>query len=185
MLWRRSLSTGQRGRRTVRSLIRFKRLPRCLLYASNQAIWADLPAASCRCYIHPPARRRHQIPRAPLHRQCQTSRNFVPWRFLDAGRHSAWKRRRTACRSPSRRIAKPAAPSSGNAINLMDALKVSQKEGGKGAPAPAKVTKTKRRRLRQSLHAAEVSAAQKSIQRKWNMAIANTLMRTQHARSHE
>ena len=27
--------------------------------------WADLPAASCRCYIHPPARRRHQIPIAP------------------------------------------------------------------------------------------------------------------------
>jgi hypothetical protein len=28
---------GQRGRRTVRSLIRFKRLPRCQLYASNLA----------------------------------------------------------------------------------------------------------------------------------------------------
>jgi hypothetical protein len=26
---------------------------------------ADLPAASCRCYIHPPVRRRHQIPIAP------------------------------------------------------------------------------------------------------------------------
>ena len=60
-----------------------------------------------------------------------------------------------------------------------------RRKAAKGAPAPAKVTKTKRRRLRQSLHVAEVSAAQKSIQRKWNMAIANTLMRTQHARSHE
>jgi hypothetical protein len=29
--------TGQRGRRAVRSLIRFKRLLRCLLYASNLA----------------------------------------------------------------------------------------------------------------------------------------------------
>jgi hypothetical protein len=28
---------GQRGRRAVRSLIRSKRLPRCLLYASNLA----------------------------------------------------------------------------------------------------------------------------------------------------
>src|SRR6202043_2358692 len=27
--------------------------------------WADPPAASCRCYIHPPARRCHQIPIAP------------------------------------------------------------------------------------------------------------------------
>jgi hypothetical protein len=27
--------------------------------------WADPPAASCRCYIHPPARRRYQIPIAP------------------------------------------------------------------------------------------------------------------------
>jgi DNA end-binding protein Ku len=38
-------------------------------------------------------------------------------------------------------IAKRAAPSSGNVINLMDALKASLKEGGKSAPAPAKVTK--------------------------------------------
>jgi hypothetical protein len=28
--------------------------------------WADPPAASCRCYIHSPARRRHQIPIAPV-----------------------------------------------------------------------------------------------------------------------
>src|ERR1017187_9308251 len=27
--------------------------------------WADPEAASCRCYIHPPARRRYQIPIAP------------------------------------------------------------------------------------------------------------------------
>ena len=27
--------------------------------------WADPPAASCRCYINPPARRRYQIPIAP------------------------------------------------------------------------------------------------------------------------
>jgi hypothetical protein len=55
---------GQRARRTVRCLIRFKRLPRCLLrFQSRQ--WADPPAASCRCYIHPPARRRYQISIAP------------------------------------------------------------------------------------------------------------------------
>jgi hypothetical protein len=28
---------------------------------------------------------------APRHRRCPTSRDFVPRRFLDAGRHSAWK----------------------------------------------------------------------------------------------
>ena len=27
--------------------------------------WTDPPAASCRCYIHPPVRRRYQIPIAP------------------------------------------------------------------------------------------------------------------------
>ncbi len=26
----------------------------------------------------------------PRHRRCPTSRDFVPWRFLDAGRKSAW-----------------------------------------------------------------------------------------------
>jgi hypothetical protein len=31
-------------------------------------------------------------------RQCQTSRDFVPWRFLDAGRHSVWKG--SSCRRP-------------------------------------------------------------------------------------
>ena len=38
-------------------------------------------------------------------------------------------------------IAKRAAPSSGNVINLMEALKASLKEGGKSAPAPVKATK--------------------------------------------
>src|SRR5882762_11414892 len=35
---------------------------------------------------------------APQHRRCPTSRDFVPWRFLDAGRHSAWKG--SLCRRP-------------------------------------------------------------------------------------
>src|SRR6266576_6923242 len=33
--------------------------------------------------------------------QCPTSRDFVPWRFLDAGRHSAWKG--SSCRRPKTR----------------------------------------------------------------------------------
>jgi hypothetical protein len=55
---------GHCARRTVRSLIRSERLPRCLLYASNLAS-ADPPAASCRRQIHPRTQRRDQIPIAP------------------------------------------------------------------------------------------------------------------------
>src|SRR5258705_12945367 len=33
-----------------------------------------------------------------MHRQCQTSRDFVPWRFSDAGRRSAWIA--SSCRHP-------------------------------------------------------------------------------------
>src|SRR4029077_12956845 len=36
--------------------------------------------------------------RSSLHRLCPTSRDFVPWRFSDAGRISAW--RVTSCRRP-------------------------------------------------------------------------------------
>ena len=43
------------------------------------------------------------VPRLNLHkrprpRQCPTSRDFVPWRFLDAGLHSVWKG--SSCRRP-------------------------------------------------------------------------------------
>jgi hypothetical protein len=30
-----------------------------------------------------------------------TSRDFVPWRFLDAGRHSAWKGRHPGVQKPA------------------------------------------------------------------------------------
>ena len=57
---------GERGRRTVRCLIRFKRLlDQDAYYTLPISPVADPPAASCRCYIHPPARRRYQIPIAP------------------------------------------------------------------------------------------------------------------------
>src|SRR4029077_9788117 len=36
--------------------------------------------------------------RSSLHHLCPTSRDFVPWRFSDAGRISAW--RVTSCRRP-------------------------------------------------------------------------------------
>src|SRR5712691_7232006 len=47
-------------------------------------------------------RHSNHVPRlnlhSPRHRRCPTSRDFVPWRFLDAGRHSAWKG--SSCRRP-------------------------------------------------------------------------------------
>src|ERR1700737_76566 len=41
---------------------------------------------------------RLNLHKRPRHRRCPTSRDFVPWRFLDAGRHSPWKR--SSCRRP-------------------------------------------------------------------------------------
>jgi len=62
----RSLSTRS-TRSTCRTLFDpFQALAERLLYASNLASGADPPAASCRCYIHPPARAAHQIPIAPV-----------------------------------------------------------------------------------------------------------------------
>jgi hypothetical protein len=44
------------------------------------------------------ARTRGEIPIAPAAPPPHTYRDFVPWRFLDAGRHSAWKG--SSCRRP-------------------------------------------------------------------------------------
>src|SRR5712671_4878242 len=44
------------------------------------------------------ARTRGKIPIAPAAPPPHTSRDFVPWRFLDAGRNSAWKG--SSCRRP-------------------------------------------------------------------------------------
>src|ERR1039457_3835653 len=41
---------------------------------------------------------RLNLHKRPRHRRCPTSRDFVPWRFLDAGRKSAWKG--SSCRRP-------------------------------------------------------------------------------------
>ena len=47
-------------------------------------------------------RHSNQVPRlnlhSPQHRRCPTSRDFVPWRFSDAGRRSAWIA--SSCRHP-------------------------------------------------------------------------------------
>ena len=44
------------------------------------------------------ARARGKIPIAPAAPSCPTSRDFVPWRFSDAGRHSPWMT--SSCRRP-------------------------------------------------------------------------------------
>jgi hypothetical protein len=44
------------------------------------------------------ARARGKMPIAPAAPLPHTSRDFVPWRFLDAGRHRAWKG--PSCRRP-------------------------------------------------------------------------------------
>ena len=41
---------------------------------------------------------RLNLHKRPRHHRCPTSRDFVPWRFLDAGRHSAWIA--SSCRHP-------------------------------------------------------------------------------------
>jgi hypothetical protein len=51
------------------------------------------------------ARNRGIIPIAPAAPPPHTFRDFVPWRFLDAGRHSTWKR--SSCRRPKIGVAKP------------------------------------------------------------------------------
>jgi hypothetical protein len=58
----------------------------------------DPPAASCRCYIHPPTRRRHQIPIAPAAPPVPNFPRLRALALLDAGRHSAWKG--SSCRRP-------------------------------------------------------------------------------------
>jgi hypothetical protein len=56
------------------------------------------------------ARTRGKIPIAPAAPPPHTSRDFVPWRFLDAGRKSAWKG--SSCRRPKTcTIAAVSAPS--------------------------------------------------------------------------
>src|SRR5882762_3104017 len=41
---------------------------------------------------------RLNLHKRPRHRRCPTSRDFVPWRFSDAGRRTAWKG--SSCRHP-------------------------------------------------------------------------------------
>jgi len=74
---------GLRGRRAVPLLIRFKRLLRCLLCASNLASGLIRRAASCRC-LHPPS---SPAPPSNPHSARSTAgaqlpATFVPWRFL-------------------------------------------------------------------------------------------------------
>ena len=51
---------------------------------------ADMRVVSCGARAYHRERRRHAIPIALAASQCPTARDFVPWRFLVAGRFSAW-----------------------------------------------------------------------------------------------
>jgi hypothetical protein len=120
---------GQRGRRAVLSLIRFKRLLRGLLYTSNLAnrrIRRPHPVGITST-LKP---RAYQIPIAPAAPPVPTSSDFVPWCFLDAARKRAWKgsscRRPKTCtraemgrpiRSPRRRGQEASAAQSGPAFS--------------------------------------------------------------------
>jgi len=60
--------------------------------------WADPPAASCRCYIHPPAWRRYQIPIAPA---APPVPNFPRLRALALfGRRPPQRVEGSSCRRP-------------------------------------------------------------------------------------
>ena len=51
---------------------------------------ADIHVVRCCCRAHHREQRRHAIPIALAASQYPTARDFVPWRFLVAGRFSAW-----------------------------------------------------------------------------------------------
>ena len=75
----RSLSTRS-TRSTCRALFNpAQALAEMLIIRFQSRQWADPPAASSRCYIHPPARRRYQIPIAPA---APPVPNFPPLRAL-------------------------------------------------------------------------------------------------------
>jgi len=72
--------------------------PRSLVHTDvSDHAWPQADAATVT--IQPQqARTRGKIPIAPAAPPPHTSRDFVPWRFLDAGRKSAWKG--SSCRRP-------------------------------------------------------------------------------------
>ena len=53
-------------------------------------LYADMHLVWCCARAYHRERRRHAIPIALAASQCPTARDFVPWRFLVAGRFSAW-----------------------------------------------------------------------------------------------
>jgi len=65
---------------------------------------ADIHVVRCCGRAHHREQRRHAIPIALAASQCPTARDFVPWRFLVAGRFSAWSvsssRRPKTCTLP-------------------------------------------------------------------------------------
>ena len=71
---------------------------------------ADMHVIWCCARAYHREQRRHAIPIALAASQCPTARDFVPWRFLVAGRFSAWSvsssRRPKTCTNPE--IAPPA-----------------------------------------------------------------------------
>ena len=65
---------------------------------------ADMHLVWCCARAYHRERRRHAIPIVLAASQCPTARDFVPWRFLVAGRFSAWSvsssRRPKTCTDP-------------------------------------------------------------------------------------
>ena len=67
------------------------RAPTEMLIALSWALlYADMHLVWCCARAYHRDRRRHPIPIALAASQCPTARDFVPWRFLVAGRFSAW-----------------------------------------------------------------------------------------------
>jgi hypothetical protein len=65
---------------------------------------ADMHVVRCCARAYHREQRRHAIPITLAASHCPTARDFVPWRFLDAGRFSAWSvsssRRPKTCTKP-------------------------------------------------------------------------------------
>ena len=98
-----------RGRRAVRPLIRFKRLLRCLYTLPIPLRGLSRPH---RVAVAPTLQlgAEHQIPIAlAAHAGAQTSRDFVPWRFLDAGRRGRGGVRHAGVQKPAQLRSLPGA----------------------------------------------------------------------------
>src|SRR5260221_1820457 len=72
--------------------------PHFTILVPNRKSCACLRAQSPLQKIPRPSNHLPAAEQRPRHRRCPTSRDFVPWRFSDAGRHSSWIA--SSCRHP-------------------------------------------------------------------------------------